>query len=56
MDQAKFKRVKLQATSTLDFLKAFECIDTISTIKLITFDPRSTPNQSQSTKCGIKAH
>ena len=56
----KLKRMKPQATSTLDFLKTFESIYMISTLKPITFESRSTPKRTQAhlkrKQCGIKAH
>ena len=48
MDETKLERMKPQATSTLDFLKAFESIYMLSTLKPITFESRSTPKKDSS--------
>ena len=60
MDKTKLKRMKPQTTSTLDFLKAFQSIYMLSTLKLIAFKTRSTPKRTQKhlmrKQCGIKAH
>ncbi len=61
VDQAsnQIKRVQPQATSTLEFLKAFKSIYMLSSLKAITFESRSTPKRAQAhlmrKQCGIKA-
>ena len=60
MDQTKLKIVKTQATSTLEFLKAFESIYMLSTLKPITYESKSALKRSQThlmrKRCGIKAY
>ena len=47
MDLTNLKRLKPQATGAIDFLKAFESIYMISTLKPITFESRNALKWAQ---------